>query len=342
LADEAERLSGALIPGVGGMEEFADAAAESAEAAAEAEAAVREQTAAIEAQADAVVESLDSGIALNNAQRDAADQFAKTNEVIADQESSLQDIGASLDDAKSKALDAAGAQVQFAEDTATAEGRTLSHRDKINILRDSLLAQADTVEGPVRDALLELVARLDAIPPEVETEISTPGVVPSIRAAEGMKGAAEAIPTSRNTHVSTSGVDDATRTIGSYISQLLRIPSEKVTVLRTIPVVGGLFAKGGRVGREGGIGGEAGPEHIKLPSGQQAIINEPTALPPGTMVTPIDEKSNGGGAAFAVSAGASVGGGRSVVINNYFPPGVDPAAVVNAQRRHERRNGTLR
>ena len=54
--------------------------------------------------------------------------------------------------------------------------------------------------------------------------------------------------------------------------------------VKLTPLVG-KFAGGGKVGPEGGIGGEAGAEFIETPDGKRYLITGPTALAAGTKVT---------------------------------------------------------
>ena len=212
-----------MATGFVGLDPWLGSAAEKSEALAfrarEARDTLEEQTAAIEAQADAVIASLDSGIALNNAQRDAAEQFAATNEQILAQAGVTAENAQALDDAKSSALDVAGAQVQLAEDTAIAEGRTFTHADKVKELRDSLLDQASSIEGPVHDALMELVATLDTIPEEAGPTVTVPGATESTAqlretgdAATELSDAEQVVTTAPGATESTAQLRETDRT----------------------------------------------------------------------------------------------------------------------------------
>jgi len=64
-----------------------------------------------------------------------------------------------------------------------------------------------------------------------------------------------------------------------------------ITVTTKVTGVPG-FAMGGVVGAMGGIGGEAGPEFISR-GGRSAVIDSPTFLAPGTVVTPLNSNPTG-------------------------------------------------
>ena len=63
--------------------------------------------------------------------------------------------------------------------------------------------------------------------------------------------------------------------------------AKPLTVTVTYKSDGSVHERGGTVRKPYGIGGEAGPEFIKLPNGRERLIDGPTVLPPGTQVTSV-------------------------------------------------------
>lgn len=67
------------------------------------------------------------------------------------------------------ALQAAGAMVKVADDTATAAGQTLSAQEKAAIFKEALRTLADQASGPTRDAILALADKITGIPDRTVT-----------------------------------------------------------------------------------------------------------------------------------------------------------------------------
>jgi hypothetical protein len=187
---------------------------------------------------------------------------------------------------------------------------------------------------------------LDAIPEEEATHISVPGATESTAQLRETGRAARDIPESEHTTISqsgASGVIDAAREVRQAI---VNIPDRTVRItVQSIPVIGGLFARGGRVGPEGGIAGEAGPEHLKFPGGGSAFVSSPTAVPPGTLVTPLGSAHHGGAAAVAgYGGGSTAGGGSPITVNVVAPYGSNAAEfgrkVAEGIRDYEKLNGS--
>jgi hypothetical protein len=307
-----------------------------------------EATEAFKTQADAVRGSIDAGLALRDAQRDANATFEESRIVLEDASKAGVDHEIALDNVSKAAFEVADAQVDLAEKTAESEGRTLSASEKVDILKQSLRDQASQLTGPSQLALLGHIATLDAIPPDKSTDIRTTGIDLAKTRIQEHIARLDSISETELTWIQAAIDRGAYDSVERLLAVLSRPRSVTINprygaVQGAIPAVGA-FAKGGRVGPGGGVAGEAGdPELLELPDGKQAIVSSATMVPPGTMVTPLDN-SVGGAVGRSASAGGVGGGGpgRSLIVNNYFPPGVTPSDVVNAQRRNERLNGTTR
>jgi methyl-accepting chemotaxis protein len=309
---------------------------------------IGELTDRINAMQDAIIASLDSSIGLRNAQRDAADQFAETTAVIGSQDSTLQDQAQALDDSKSAALEAADAAVKLADDTATAEGRTLTHRDKLRVYRDELQRAADTVDGPVRDALLELIDTIDAIPDTHPTEISTPGAEGAIGVAGAVKGAVEAIPTAwpvQFGHSGSAGVIGAAQAVASAIGGVDTSVNVNFGYTGASGVIGAAQAVANAVGGGRASGGpvEAGRIYEVGERGRELFVpnQDGTIVPHGET-----EKLLGGQGAGnpVVAGGGGSGGGNNIYVNVIAPYGSNGAEfgrkVAEAIRDYEKLNGS--
>jgi hypothetical protein len=165
--------------------EQVDAMAENVEAQAETEAAVqatverlqeqaeahRDAAAASDEQQDAMRSANDVFYANQKAVRDARDAVDRYEETLADNESTLDDQAEALDDVAQSADTVAQSQVDVARQTAESEGATLSNTQALDIQNQSLLTQAGELQGPMRQALVDHIARLNGIPPEVVSDI---------------------------------------------------------------------------------------------------------------------------------------------------------------------------
>ena len=275
---------------------------------------VNEATVAFENQATAVRDSIDAGLALRDAQRDANATFAESKTVLDDASKAGAEHEQALDNVSVAAFKVADAQVEVAEKTATSEGRTLTATEKVDILKASLQEQADQLEGPSKLAILGHIATLDSIPPQESTTLTVEGIDLAKTRIQEHIAKLDSISESELTWIQTLINRGDYDTVERALAVLSRPRSVTISpkygaVQGAIPAVGA-FASGGRVGPGGGVGGEAGPELIQLPGGGQAVIDQATMLPGGTMVTPLESGSRAGGATFAAA-----GGGSAVVVN---------------------------
>jgi hypothetical protein len=147
--------------GAARIEAMNEAQDEAAQAAQDAADALKEESAALLAQADAMRASVDVGFALRDAQREAAVQ----------QSDDLAAVAEAMDEAAQAAIKVADAEVRQAQETATANGETLSASQASATYNRSLLQQAASTDGPARAAILNYIGAVNGIPPEKLTDI---------------------------------------------------------------------------------------------------------------------------------------------------------------------------
>jgi hypothetical protein len=140
--------------------------------------AAEDHAAALEAEADKLLGmadaargAVDAGFALRDAQRKAKETATNVNTVLETEGTTMDDLAVALDDAAEAALDVADATVRQREETRKARGQTVSATDKIDIMNDSLLEQAANARGPLRDALIAHIGKLNEIPAKKASEI---------------------------------------------------------------------------------------------------------------------------------------------------------------------------
>lgn len=75
-------------------------------------------------------------------------------------------------DARDAALASAEAILRLADDTATAEGRTLTAAERQSIFRGALQETADKANGPVKAAIQGLISTYDKVPAEKRTRLT--------------------------------------------------------------------------------------------------------------------------------------------------------------------------
>jgi hypothetical protein len=153
------------------LEDYNAAVDAAAEALTEQAAAQRDAAAASEEQTEAILAANDVFYAHEKAVRDARDAVARYDEVADDNIETSDDEADALQDVAEAAQDVADTAVDTARQTRTAAGASLSHTEALDIQNQSLLEQAGTLQGPTRQALIDHIARLNGIPPEVVSEI---------------------------------------------------------------------------------------------------------------------------------------------------------------------------
>lgn len=178
--------------GVAGAEAAVAAARDMAAAAADraAEAtqrevdALRDNVTVLDDRVDAQRGAVDAGYAL----ADSQDAFAQAT-VTATQAMNAGTPGEQAAAYRNLAQSAqlvADNTVRVAEETATANGQSLSRKQSIDIENGALLAQAGTLTGPMRAALVEHIGRINGIPPKKISEIQALIDQGKIGEAEGL------------------------------------------------------------------------------------------------------------------------------------------------------------
>ena len=177
--EERVRAAGEAAVDAGGKASFAsydiDALRE-AQAAAKEEAkehaeALRDQAAALDEQRDAMRSAADSTFALHDAEDRLIEVMETANGVIEDGDTDMREARQAMDDAAQAAGAVADAQVRVAQDTAAANGRTLSAADAQSIWNGKMIESARTAKGPLRDGIINYIATVNGIPPEKVSEI---------------------------------------------------------------------------------------------------------------------------------------------------------------------------
>ena len=177
-------------------------------------------------------------------------------------------------------VDYAGAMVRAGESNRTT-------RQTANLLREQLINQVAAFTGS-RDSAEDYVNQLGLTPGSITSAINTPGLD---EAKEGVGTYQDMIgetPRDVNTtvHLATG---DATSAANAFEQRLNSIEDETVTINVNTVSTTTEHADGGRVGRAGGIAGEAGPELLRFPSGAMGLVNQPTFVAMGTEVTPLGQ-----------------------------------------------------
>ena len=277
-------------------------------------------------QNDAARAAVDAGFALRDAQRGAAEAATNVNDVLADQDATMQDLSEALDRSSQAALGVADAEVRMADEAYTAAGATLTAAQKVDIHNRSLLNQASTLNGPARSALVDHIAQLNGIPPEKASEILTlidQGKVTEAEAllAETSWTRTAAVLAEAKTAQADRDLDEVARTRTAQID---------ARYSANLGVIGAtnMRALGGPVrSGEAYLVGEKGPE-VMIPKMNGTIIPNNQLATSGNPV----------GAAGS-SGGANGAGGvtNNIVIN--MPPGADGRDVVAKIKQYERING---
>jgi hypothetical protein len=265
-----------------------------------AEASVRDALEAQERQNEVLAEqrdrfqnAADAVYNLHDAERAAYEAIQAANEILEDEEASLYDIRAANEDAAKAIDDVVTAQV---EASGVTRDSTLGARK----WTEAMLYNASTMDGPVKNATLEHIARMNGIPEEKITEIMAQ--------------------------------DNAALILADHLRRLGAIPREVTTRLR---VTGQTVTRGGDgigaratnlvsvAGATGGIVtrptmaliGEAGPE---------AVV--PLNTTPGSSPLP---GGGLGGATFNITVNAGMGADGARIGNT----------LIEVIKQYERHNG---
>lgn len=153
--------------------------------------AAKEQFALEEQKTEAIRRAADATYAVRDAQVEYLTSVAAANEAIADQGAESWEQAEAIDGVRESAISLADEQVRLAAETAEASGKQLTAQERANLFRQSLIDLASQLSGPQRDALLEYIALLEAIPTNKTTTITAVGGSVRYRASGGVVGANE-------------------------------------------------------------------------------------------------------------------------------------------------------
>ena len=309
---ETQFLSEAQQGAAANAEFFGKSEEEVAAAIDEVTAALEENIGKLEDQLDAQLGAADASYALEKAQFDLTDTVIKASEVFATAEAGSQEYREAELDVIDAANGVAQAEVRKAEETAKAEGKTLSAKDRVDEMNTSLLNQAATLNGPARDALIEHIGQVNNIPASKMTEINAAIAAGNIEEAQRLiDEVSKPVSTALKITVDQASVDYAQRQ-----KDLLARPFSSSFAVASAQrfrqnARGTTYFEGGATWV-----GEEGPELLDLPKGSKI--------------------TNAGQSAFRAR---NEGGGGTTNVYQYFPAGTNARDVAKATREWERRNG---
>jgi hypothetical protein len=344
--EEISRSTDATRASAEGLEAFggfvglvADAQTQLQETIAEANDAMLEQAAILQEQIDAQRAAADAGFALRDAQADLAEKVGGANDAMKEADGDLYKVRAVLDDVAESAGAVADNTVRVWEEQSKANGTTLTAVQKQDLWNDSMLANAATLEGPMRDAVLDYVGQVNGIPPEKVSEIKALIEEGKIDEANAMLDEASrtrdaAIEAQALTDQAEQDLEYLARDRNARINAQVRarggigLPEEGEGDASNRasggPVVGGNLYEVGEGGKPELL--DAGGRTYLIPGNQ------------GGMVRPA---VNGGGAG-GRSSGGTTSNTYSITVN--VAPGGDPAstgrALVEAIQDYERVNSS--
>lgn len=250
--------------------------------------ALEENTAALDEQYSALRASVDAQYALDDATETAADKLTAYNEAVAEHGETSEEATDALDDYRESVTKAVDAEIRLAEETAAANGQSLSRVQRLNAENAAYINQARTVDGPAREAILRHVAAINGIPPERVTDILTDAVPNDIAQVEAeLNGLTKA----RTAAVNADANDASLALVQTQIAIVARGKTVQFTgepnfakvwgavdALKHQTITFGGSLKGRATGDpnwEGGplIVGEDGPEIVDLPRNSEITPN---------------------------------------------------------------------
>jgi hypothetical protein len=132
---------------------------------------LRDAAAAAQERLDAQRAAVDATYALRDADREFLEMLEESNEMLEENEGNLDAAREIMDDAALAAADLADSQVRVAEETATANGETLTATQRQDVWNSKMLGSAATAKGPLRQGILDYIGAVNGIPPEKVSEI---------------------------------------------------------------------------------------------------------------------------------------------------------------------------
>lgn len=164
----------------------------------------------MEAQLAVSLELIGGEIAVRDAQRRAAEEVEELNEVLADQETTIGEAAAAIDDASAAQLDAARAAADYRARQLEANGQAVDARVQQQLLKEELQRVVAQLDGPLAAALqryLDDLNALDGRTIRTTLVLDTPGRVGDFANPE-VGGVAPLVPAGApviNVNVSTTG-----------------------------------------------------------------------------------------------------------------------------------------
>lgn len=319
-------------------EDVAEAVEESLSATDAAAAAREAHVVAIEAEKEALMASADAmraGADAKFASTQATDDFnialwegtEALNEtidgqaVVTEGSAEYNDI---LIDTTNSAADMADAEVRVAQEAATAAGAVLSQSDATSIWNGNMIAAARQASGPLKQSIIDYIAEVNGIPPEVVSDILADTDYETVEEANA---ALDEVSEARSAQV-TAEADtvQARLALNAFVNErrTARIVGEIYTPRASSGV--NYYDRGGFIPNgQPGVVAERRPEYYR---GQ--LLTSPTVVTgPGRVTS---------GQATAAMQGQAAPA-QVINVTQNFPRGTRPEDVAKAQRRYDRRNG---
>jgi methyl-accepting chemotaxis protein len=301
-----------------GLEKFegvvglvADAQTQLEETIAAANAAMLEQAGILQEQIDAQRAAADSAFALRDAEADLAEKVSGANDEMKEADGDLRKVRGVLDDVAQSAGAVADNTLRVWEEQAKANGTTLTATQRQDIWNQSMLNNASTLEGPMRDAVLDYIGQVNGIPPEKLSEIKAD--IHEGKLADA-KAKLDGVSKSRDAAVKADALTDTAEQDLNYLARD-----------RTARIWGSASNK---FMDSGG----------NIPSGQSAIVAERRPeFVNGVLIGGPANVTGGAQTASILNGARGVGGGMNITIN--MPPGSNGQDVVNAIKKYERTAG---
>ena len=334
-ADHVQALNDAYAEAARNSTAFADAQAEGEATLERVNGLLRDQADALNAQVDAAGTAADAQLAENRA--------------LADYAATLDDSTSSVDDQIDAALRLADAHVATADAQAKANGQTLTAVQKLDLQNDGLLKVAAGLKGPARQAVLGYIADLNQIPEDRRTEFianANPNDLATTASQLNNVSATRtaAIQADANTAAAESELNNTARNRSATVTA-------NVTVNGITSIGNGryrlgnsgiiLSRHGGMAGPEGRIAAEAGPEFIRLPTGERMLLTGESWVPPGTQITSQSETA-AILSAIERSADPLRGGGPQTHVTVNVPRGYHGNVLEDARKAARRSGGLYR
>lgn len=288
--------------------------------------ASEDAAAAYQAEADALnglVSAMRSSADANFALREEQDNFTDTvqglNEKVKEAKGDQEELNRIYREAAMAGASVADATVRVYEETAKANGETLTATERLDVFNQSALQQAATLGGPARQALLDYIGQVNGIPPEKVSDILAlinEGKIDEAKAALDEASAARdaTITADAETSAAETALNNAAR--------------DRNVLFKGVPIFGSgrAFASGGPVsaGQVATVNDGGRLEAFVNSRGQQQII--------------VPEDGH-------IVSNPRVGGGASTYIDNrrtsvtQIFPNIAPNAAAQSLRRYNKRNG---